>query len=62
MERILAATHDFAELRLLSDLRWRVVKLPREQMEEAERLLGGQGASPAQRLGLEADAELAPAA
>ncbi|MGZ8749288.1 MAG: dynamin family protein [Pseudonocardia sp.] len=58
VERLLAATHDFAELRLLSDLRWRVVKLPREQLEEAERLLGGQGASPAQRLGLEADAEL----
>ena len=57
VERILAATHDFAELRLLSDLRWRVVKLPREQAEEAERLLGGQGGSPAQRLGLEASAE-----
>jgi hypothetical protein len=54
VERILAVTHDFAELRLLSDLRWRVVKLPREQAEEAERLLGGQGGSPAQRLGLEA--------
>ena len=51
VERILAATHDFAELRLLSDLRWRVVKLPREQAEEAERLLGGQGGAAAARYG-----------
>ena len=57
VERILAVTHDFAELRLLSDLRWRVVKLPRDQVEEAERLLGGQGGTPAQRLGLEPGAE-----
>jgi hypothetical protein len=57
VERILAATHDFAELRLLSDLRWRVVKLPREQAEEAERLLGGQGSAAAQRLGMDVGTE-----
>jgi hypothetical protein len=55
VERILAGTHDFAELRLLSDLRWRVVRLPRDQVDEAERLLGSDGGSPAQRLGLPAD-------
>jgi hypothetical protein len=57
VERILSATHDFAELRLLSDLRWRVVKLPREQAEEAERLLGGQGSAAAQRLGMDVGTE-----
>lgn len=56
VERILAGAHEFAELRLLSDLRGRVVKLPREQLDEAERLLGGDGGAPATRLGLPADA------
>lgn len=56
VERIFAGAHEFAELRLLSDLRSRVVKLPRELLDEAERLLGGDGGAPAARLGLPADA------
>jgi len=55
VERVLAGAHEFAELRLLSDLRSRVVKLPRELVDEAERLLGGDGGAPASRLGLAAD-------
>jgi hypothetical protein len=56
VERILAGAHEFAELRLLSDLRGRVVKLPKDLVAEAERLLGGDGGAPATRLGLAADA------
>jgi hypothetical protein len=56
VERILAGAHEFAELRLLSSLRAGVVKLPVEALQEAERLLGGDGGSAAARLGLEADA------
>jgi len=56
VERIFAGAHEFAELRLLSDLRSRVVKLPRELVEEAERLLGGDGGVPAARLGLVGEA------
>jgi hypothetical protein len=52
VERILAGAHEFAELRLLSDLRGRVLRLPKEQAEEAERLIGGDGSAPAARLGL----------
>jgi hypothetical protein len=57
VERILAGAHGFTEMRLLSDLRGRVLRLPRELAGEAERLLGGEGGSPAQRLGLAAGAE-----
>jgi hypothetical protein len=56
VERIFAGAHEFAELRLLSDLRTRVVRPPRDLVEEAERLLGGDGGSAAQRLGLPLDA------
>ena len=55
VERIFAGAHEFAELRLLSDLRGKVVKLPRELVDEAERLLGGDGGAPATRLGLAPD-------
>ncbi|MGH3569715.1 MAG: dynamin family protein [Pseudonocardia sp.] len=57
VERILAGAHEFAELQLLSDLRGRVLKPPREQVEEAERLLGGDGGSPYRRLGMEPGAD-----
>lgn len=57
VERILAGAHEFAELRLLSDLRGRVLRPPKEQAEEAERLIGGEGGAPNQRLGLPADAD-----
>jgi hypothetical protein len=53
VERILAGAHEFAELRLLSTIRSGVVKLAPEVLEEAERLLGGDGGSAAARLGLE---------
>jgi len=57
VERILAGAHEFAELRLLSDLRGRVLRPPKEQAEEAERLIGGEGSAPHQRLGLPPDAD-----
>jgi hypothetical protein len=56
VERILSGAHEFAELRLLSDLRGRVLRPPREQAQEAERLIGGDGSTPNQRLGLPPDA------
>jgi hypothetical protein len=56
VERILAGAHEFAELRLLSTLRAGAVKLPKEALQEAERLLGGDGGSAPARLGLEPDA------
>ena len=56
VERILAGAHEFAELRLLSDLRGRVLRPPKEQATEAERLIGGDGNAPNQRLGLPPEA------
>jgi hypothetical protein len=53
VERITAGAHEFTELRLLTALRTRVVALPKELRQEAERLLGGDGGSPAARLGLD---------
>jgi predicted GTPase len=52
VERIIAGAHEFAELRLLSSLRLGTFKLPADVLAEAERLLGGLGASPSTRLGL----------
>lgn len=57
VERILAGAHEFAELRLLSELRGRSLRLPRDLAEEAERLVGGEGGAPATRLGLAGQAE-----
>ncbi|MGI9001415.1 MAG: dynamin family protein [Pseudonocardia sp.] len=57
VERILAGAHEFSELRLLSDLRDRVVRAPKELVTEAERLLGGEGSTPAQRLGVALDTD-----
>ncbi len=53
VERILAGAHEFHELRLLSAIRAGVVKLAPDVLEEAERLLGGDGGSAAARLGLQ---------
>ena len=53
VERILAGAHEFAELRLLSTLRSGAVRLSAEVLQEAERLLGGDGGSAAARLGLD---------
>jgi hypothetical protein len=56
VERIFAATHEFAELRLLSALRSGAVSLPQPLVAEAERLLGDSGIAAAVRLGLTPDA------
>jgi hypothetical protein len=56
IERILTGAHEFTELRLLGALRSGVVELPGPVAQEAERLLGGAGNTPAARLGLPADA------
>jgi hypothetical protein len=50
LERITAASHEFAELRLLNALRTRALDLP--DVAAAERLLGTSGGRPAVRLGL----------
>lgn len=57
VERLLASTHEFAELRLLSALRSGTVTLPRPMFTEAERLLGDTGVAPAMRLGLPTDTD-----
>jgi hypothetical protein len=53
VERILAGAHEFREGRLLAALRSGAVSLPAPVLAEAQRLLGGQGAAPALRLGLD---------
>lgn len=57
LERIDAGAHGFAELRLLSALRNGLVDLRPDELEEAERLVGAEGAAPAARLGLPPDAD-----
>jgi hypothetical protein len=57
VERITAGAHEFAELRLLTALRTKVVKLPKDARSAAERLLGGDGGTPAARLGLDPAAQ-----
>jgi 50S ribosome-binding GTPase len=56
VERIGSGAHEFVELRLLSALRCGEVALPAEESETAQRLLGGQGVAPPQRLALPPDA------
>ncbi|GAA1036435.1 50S ribosome-binding GTPase [Virgisporangium ochraceum] len=53
LERIVASTHDFQELRTLAALRTRRVILPDPSAAEARRLLGADGTSVPARLGLE---------
>lgn len=53
VERILAGAHEFREVRLLAALRTPLLSLPRDAVKEAERLLGGGGAEPVERLGAE---------
>lgn len=57
VERFAAAAHDFRELRLIADIRGGRTALSGDPAEEAERLLGAVGTSPADRLGLEPDAD-----
>ncbi|MGI9002228.1 MAG: dynamin family protein [Pseudonocardia sp.] len=55
VERILAGAHEFRELRLLAAFRATGLTLPPDAVAEAERLLGGMGAGPVERLGLAAE-------
>jgi hypothetical protein len=57
VERFAAAAHDFAELRLIADIRGGRTILPAPLAEEAVRLLGAQGGFPAERLALAAESE-----
>ena len=59
VEQVLASAHDFAELRLLNDLRTGELAVPEERREAMEALLGANGGTPRARLGLgpEATAE-----
>jgi hypothetical protein len=56
IERLRAGAHELTELRLLTELRTGSVQAPAEQLAVMERLLGGQGASVADRLNLRPDA------
>ncbi|HEY8702740.1 MAG TPA: dynamin family protein [Arthrobacter sp.] len=56
LERLQANAHEFRELRLLATLRTTGVSLSAGLAEEAERLVGGWGTGPQDRLGLAADA------
>ena len=55
LERLQANAHEFRELRLLAALRTTGVPLSPELAAEAEGLIGGRGAAPHVRLGLDAD-------
>ncbi|HWG15235.1 MAG TPA: GTPase [Streptosporangiaceae bacterium] len=57
VERILAGSHEFVEMRLLAAIRSSSVTIPDPYRAEAERLLGANGTSPAQRLGLVDDTD-----
>lgn len=56
IERVLAAAHGLQELRALAVVRSGTVEARPEQLAELERLLGGGGSAPRQRLDLPADA------
>ncbi|MFE7416446.1 dynamin family protein [Rhodococcus sp. NPDC057529] len=55
-DRLLADTHVFRELRVLSGLRASGLQLPDSDVVLLERVLGGEGMSPHTRLGMPADA------
>jgi hypothetical protein len=57
VERILAGSHEFVEMRLLTAIRSSSVTIPDAYRAEAERLLGANGAAPAQRLDLVDDTD-----
>lgn len=58
LHRILANAHEFRELRLLAALRTDRTGLPADLVDEAAQLTGGQGRSPAERLGGSSEGEL----
>ncbi len=55
VERVLAGAHELAELRLLIAIRSGAVSLDEDETAEVDRLLGGVGATLAERLGLTPD-------
>lgn len=57
LERITAAAHEFAEIRLLNALRAGGVKVKAQEAAEMERLLGGEGTALHTRLDLSTDAD-----
>ena len=57
VERILAGSHEFAEMRLLAAIRWSAATFPDAYRAEAERLLGANGTIAARRLGLADDTD-----
>jgi replication fork clamp-binding protein CrfC len=56
IDPLLADTHAFEELRLLSQLRSRATTLNEDEMASLRRIIGGSGTDAASRLGLSADA------
>jgi len=56
IDPLLADTHAFEELRLLSQLRSRPTTLNEDEMASLRRIIGGSGTDPASRLGLQPDA------
>ncbi|BBX98545.1 isoniazid-induced dynamin-like GTPase IniC [Mycobacterium lacus] len=56
IDPLLADTHAFEELRLLSQLHSRTTTLNEEEIASLRRIIGGSGTSPASRLGLDPDA------
>ena len=56
IDPLLADTHAFEELRLLSQLRSRATTLNDDEMASLRRLIGGSGTEAASRLGLQPDA------
>ncbi|MBB3748090.1 replication fork clamp-binding protein CrfC [Mycolicibacterium sp. BK634] len=55
IDPLLADTHAFEELRLLSQLRSRPTGLTEDEMVSLRRIIGGSGTDPASRLGLSPD-------
>jgi hypothetical protein len=58
LERITAAAHEFAEIRLLNALRAGGIKIKPAEASEMERLLGAEGGSIHTRLGLTPEADV----
>jgi hypothetical protein len=58
LERITAAAHEFAEIRLLNALRAGGIKIKPAEAGEMERLLGAEGGAVHIRLGLPAEADV----
>ena len=56
IDPLIADTHAFEELRLLSQLRSRATTLNSDEMASLRRIIGGSGTDAASRLGLSADA------